>query len=114
MAKGSVVRKEKQVSSIEIDGQKYTVIAEKEVGTGRHYRKEALCADSAGKKFLLWTEMEQTAANVRGSFQLTGKHFIAELTDVQAELWESERFDDERAKLKGIELTIHLSINALS
>ncbi|BDV43873.1 hypothetical protein GURASL_27960 [Geotalea uraniireducens] len=100
--------------SIDIDRQKYTVIAEKEVEAGRHYRKEALCADAAGKMYLLWTEREQTSAIVSGTFQLVGRHFIAELTDLQAENWKTNRFDDERVTLKGSELTINLNINALS
>jgi hypothetical protein len=99
------------MDSIEIDGQAYRVLSEKEIGAGRHHRKEALCTDAADKKFLLWTESEETSAIVGGTFQLVSKHFIskhfiAELTNAQVELWKTGNFETERATLKGRELNL--------
>lgn len=84
-----------------IEGQNYRVIEVRESLLG----KEILCADQGNKNFLFWTDFKETSGLVKDTKQYIGKHFIAELTDVQVELWKNGRFDKEQLTLKKQELT---------
>lgn len=98
------------MSSIEVNGQIYEVIEEKEVASGIRYRKETLCEDLAGNNFLLWTFRQNVSSPVKGSMRLIAKHYIAKLNRDQVELWKANNFDVERQNLNGIELNKGLKI----